>query len=143
MLAAALCYWVLPDVRQRFRYITPGSLTATVLWLASTWVFTRAVDQFGRFNVTYGSIAGVMVLLVWMYISGLVFLVGGELNAAIEHTLESGKAKGARAEGEPPLPEEERPGFMPIGAAKSAATARRARGKWKLRFWKNGARSER
>ncbi len=138
MLAAALCYWVLPDVKQRFRYITPGSVSATALWLASTWVFTRAVDQFGRFNVTYGSIAGVMVLLVWMYISGLVFLIGGELNATVEHLAKGGKARGARDEGEAPVPEEDRPGYMPIGAAKSAATAVRARGGVRLRFWRRG-----
>lgn len=127
MLAVALMYFVLPDVKQRFRYITPGSLTATVLWLLTTWGFTQYVEHFGRFNVTYGSIGGVIVLMVWLFLTGLVFLIGGEINAVIEHESNRGKAKGARDESEPALPLAERPKAMPQGAAKSRKSAERRR----------------
>ncbi len=127
MLAAALCYYFLPDVEQKFHYITPGSVAATVLWLGSTWGFTQYVDHFGRFNVTYGSIGAVIVLMVWLYITGLVFLFGGEVNAVIEHVSREGKAKGARREGEAPAAETERPGHVPPGALKSAHAAQRLR----------------
>jgi membrane protein len=127
MLAAALSYYALPDVKQKFRYITPGSVTATGLWLATTWGFTRYVELFGRFDVTYGSIGGVVVLLLWLYLTGLVFLLGGEVNAVIEHQSVEGKARGARDEGQPPLPVEERPSAAPPGAAKQSKTRERAR----------------
>ena len=136
MLAAALGYYLLPDVQQKFRYITPGSVAATGLWLASTWAFTQYVEHFGRFEVTYGSIGGVIVLMVWLYISGLVFLIGGEVNAVIEHESHGGKAKGARAEGEAPLPPEERPSAAPQGAAKFASTAERVRERHRWQLWK-------
>jgi membrane protein len=117
ILAASLSYYVLPDVAQKFRLISPGSVTATVLWLATTWGFTQYVEYFGRFNVTYGSIGGVVMLLVWLYLTGLVFLFGGELNAVIEHELQQESLRSAGVEGQVPVPAEERPGFEPPGAA--------------------------
>ncbi len=128
MLAVAVLYYFLPDVEQRFRYITPGSVTATVLWLAATWGFTRYVAHFGSYDVMYGSIGGVVVLLTWLYITGLVFAVGGEVNAVIEHLSPEGKVRGARAPGKAPAPPSERPSAMPVGAAKSVEAARRSRG---------------
>ncbi|SEL77256.1 membrane protein [Stigmatella aurantiaca] len=131
MLMLALCYYVLPDVKQRFKYITPGSLLGTGLWLVSTWGFTQYVDTFGNYNVTYGSIGGVVVLLTWLYISGLIFIVGGEVNAILEHASRDvrSKAKGARAPGEPsPL----EPPLKTPGAAKSASSARKTR----YAFWR-------
>ncbi|WP_224248999.1 YihY/virulence factor BrkB family protein [Hyalangium gracile] len=135
MLMLALCYYVLPDVKQRFKYITPGSVIGTVLWLGSTWGFTQYVEHFGKYNVTYGSIGGVVVLLLWLYITGLIFIVGGELNAILEHASRDArsKAKGARAPGEsPPL----EPPLKTPGAAKSASSARKtqfARWRWRRR----------
>jgi membrane protein len=118
MLAAALSYYILPDVKQKFHFITSGSLVATGLWLATTWGFTQYVEHFGRFGATYGSIGGVVVLLLWLYLTGMVFLLGGEVNAVIEHESREGKARGARAEGQAPLPREERPSAMPPGVVK-------------------------
>jgi membrane protein len=139
MLAVALSYYLLPDVKQKFQYITPGSVTATGLWLVSTWGFTQYVEHFGKFGVTYGSIGGVVVLLLWLYITGLVFLFGGEVNAAIEHESLEGKVRGARAEGEAPLPIEERPSAAPPAAAKQKKSGERA--KQRLRWF--GFRSRR
>jgi membrane protein len=129
LLSFALSYYLLPDVKQRFRYITPGSVFGTGLWLGASWGFTLYVEQFGKFNVTYGSIAGVVVLLLWLYISGLAFILGGETNAIIEHASRDGKAPGTREEGEAPPAVVERP--QPA-AAKSAKAARRLR----VRFWR-------
>jgi membrane protein len=135
MLAAALAYWLLPDVKQEFKYITPGSVLGTLAWLATTWGFTQYVEHFGKYNVTYGSIGGVIVLLLWLYLSGLVFIVGGEINAVIEHASEGGKDKGARAAGEAAPPEEDRPKFSPPGVAKRRDAALRQRLRW-IRAWK-------
>jgi membrane protein len=125
IFAAAVAYYYLPDVRQRWRYITPGSVTATILWLLGTWAFTRYVDGFADFNATYGSIGAVVVLLTWLYLTALAFIAGGEVNAVIEHASPEGKAKGARSPGERPPPKAERPSAVPPAAAKSAAAARR------------------
>ncbi|MFY2563895.1 YihY/virulence factor BrkB family protein [Corallococcus terminator] len=129
MLALSLCYYLLPDVKQRFKYITPGSIFGTLVWMVSTWGFTQYVEHFGKYNVTYGSIGGVVVLLLWLYISGLVFILGGELNAILEHASAEGKEKGARQFGEPAPAE---PPIKTPGAAKSAASAKRSR----LAFWR-------
>lgn len=133
MLMLALCYYLLPDVKQRFKYITPGSVLSTLAWLASTWGFTQYVEHFGKYDVTYGSIGGVVVLLLWLYITGLIFILGGELNALLEHASAEGKAKGARDFGEPPPAE---PPLKTPGAAKSASSAKRTRlagWRWKRR----------
>ncbi len=131
MLMMALCYYVLPDVKQRFKYITPGSVLGTVLWLLSTWGFTQYVEHFGKYNVTYGSIGGVVVLMLWLYLTGLIFILGGELNAILEHASRDAKAKakGARVPGEPPPLE---PPLKTPGAAKSASSAR----KTQYAFWR-------
>ncbi len=122
MLAVAIAYYVLPDVEQEFRYITPGSVASTALWLLSTWGFTQYAEHFGNYNVTYGSIGGVIVLMTWLYISGLVLIVGGEINAVLEHASPGGKAAGARAPGEVAPPAWERPSAMPPSAVKSGET---------------------
>jgi len=126
MLVAALGYYALPDVKQKFKYITPGSVGGTLVWLLGTWGFSKYVQYFGTYNVTYGSIGGVIVLMTWLYIGGFVFSMGGEVNAILEHASSAGKAKGARDEGEAPPPPEQRPSAMPPGATSSKSAAERA-----------------
>lgn len=128
MTAAALAYYVLPDVKQEFKFITPGSVVGTLVGLLATWGFSLYARNFGSYNATYGSIGGVIILMTWFYITGFVFLMGGEANAIIEHHSAEGKAAGARAPGEAPPPPEERPSAMPVGAAKKAEVADRANG---------------
>jgi len=128
MLCAALAYYLLPDVKQKFKFITPGSVLGTVAWLVATWGFSKYVSHFGSYNITYGSIGGVIVLLTWLYISGFIFLMGGEMNAIIEQAAPEGKDAGARAPGEAPPPKSERPSAMPVGAADSASAAARSKG---------------
>jgi membrane protein len=121
MFAVAVAFYVLPDVEQEFRFITPGSVSGTILWLLATWGFTQYAEHFAHYNVTYGSIGGVVVLLTWLYISALVLILGGEMNAVIEQASPGGKAAGARAPGEAPAPLWERPSAMPPAAAKGGA----------------------
>ncbi len=137
MLSAALTYYLLPNVKQKFRYITPGSVLGTAGWLLATEGFRVYVAHFGRYNVTYGSIGAVIILMTWLSLSSFIFLMGGEINAILEHASDRkgpergrarGKAKGARAEGEAPPPPDQRPSAMPVGAANSAAAAERANG---------------
>jgi membrane protein len=89
----SVLYWAAPNVRQPgFRWITPGSVTALALWLAASVLFALYVANFGSYNATYGSIAAVIIFLVWLWITNLAILFGAELNSELERQreLESG-----------------------------------------------------
>ena len=123
MSCAAIGYYLLPDVEQEFRFITPGSILGTLVWLLATWGFSMYTGHFGSYNVTFGSIGGVVLLMTWFYITGFIFVMGGEINAILEAASDEGKASGARAPGEAPPPPSQRPSAMPPGAAKRAEVA--------------------
>jgi membrane protein len=80
---AWLSFYFLPNLHQSKRHVLAGALVTTVLWVVVTLVFRFYVQNFGAYNKTYGTIGGVIVLLTWMYLSMLVFLVGGELNSEL------------------------------------------------------------
>lgn len=82
--SAALAYHLLPNVKRPFKLITPGSLLGTVSWFVTTWAFGVYATHFGSYNVTYGAIAGVIVLMTWFYLTGLIFLMGGEINVIVD-----------------------------------------------------------
>jgi membrane protein len=128
MFLVALGYYLLPDVQQEFKFITPGSVLGTLVSLGASWGFGRYAAHFGSYDVAYGSIGGVIILMTWFYILGVIFLVGGEINATLEHQSPQGKNQGARAAGENAPPQEERPSAMPVGAAHSQGSADRAPG---------------
>ncbi len=94
-----LIYYFAPDVDQDFIWITPGSLVATLLWLVGSLAFRYYVVNFGSYNETYGTIGGVMVLMLWLYMSGLFIIIGAELNAEIEHASPHGKEAGEKVPG--------------------------------------------
>jgi len=126
MFVAASLYYFLPDVEQEWRFITPGSVVGTALWLLTTWGFTQYAEHFGKYDVMYGSIGGMIVLLTWLYLTGLIFVLGGEVNAILEHAAHEGKAPGARAPGQAPPPPEARPSAASPGASKERTAARRS-----------------
>ena len=81
----AFLFWVAPNVRQPgYRWLTPGGLVAVVLWVAASAAFAFYVAHFSSFNKTYGSLAAVMIFLVWLWITNVAILLGAELNAEIE-----------------------------------------------------------
>ena len=100
LLAFALIYYLAPNVEQKFAFITPGSVLATVLLLIASLGFSLYAARFGDYDATYGSIGAVILLMLWLYIAGLVILVGSEVNVLVEHYSPEGKAKGERVEGE-------------------------------------------
>ena len=69
----------------QWRWITPGSLVAAVVWVAASMLFSWYVTNFGNYNETYGSLGAVIGFMTWMWLSTTVVLVGAELNAEIEH----------------------------------------------------------
>jgi membrane protein len=84
-LMFAILYWAAPNVKQpAFRWITPGGLLAVVLWVAASAAFALYVASFSSYNKTYGALAGVIVFLVWLWISNIAVLLGAELNAELQ-----------------------------------------------------------
>ena len=99
-IGAGLVYYFGPDADQEWVWVTPGSVLTAVLWFVASLGFKFYVVNFGAYTETYGAIGGVMVLLLWFYISGLVMLLGAELNAEIEHASPYGKAVGEKVPGQ-------------------------------------------
>jgi membrane protein len=95
-LAMAIMYYFAPDVEQKWKWITPGSVFAVIIMIAVSLGFSFYVNNFGSYNKTYGSIGAVIVFLTWLYLTGFVILVGGEINAEIEHASPEGKAPGEK-----------------------------------------------
>ncbi len=95
-----LVYYFAPDAEQDWAWITPGSLIATVLWLLGSLAFRFYVVNFGNYEATYGAIAGVILLMLWFYLSGLVLVLGAEVSAEIEHASPWGKAPAEKVPGE-------------------------------------------
>ena len=82
----ALLYWASPNARQGFRWVTPGGILAVVVWVAASVGFALYVANFGSYNKTYGSLAGVIIFLVWLWLSNIAILLGAELNAELERS---------------------------------------------------------
>jgi membrane protein len=81
----ALLYWAAPNVKQPgFRWVSPGGILAVVGWLIASAAFAFYVSSFGSYNKTYGALGGVVVFLVWLWISNIVILLGAEFNAELE-----------------------------------------------------------
>lgn len=99
-LAIAIVYYYAPDAEQQWIWITPGSVFATALWLLISLGFKFYISNFTSYNATYGTIGGVIVLMLWFYVSSLAVLVGAELNAEIEHASPYGKEPGEKAIGD-------------------------------------------
>ncbi len=93
-LMFSILYWAAPNVRQPgFRWITPGGLVAVVLWIIASLAFAFYVANFSHYNKTYGSLGGVIVFLIWLWVSNVVVLFGAEMNAELERgrRLEAGQ----------------------------------------------------
>lgn len=83
--ALGVLYKVAPDRDDpKFRWVSTGSILATVLWLVASLGFSLYVDNFGSYNKTYGALAGVVVLLLWLWLTMYVVLLGAEVNAEAE-----------------------------------------------------------
>jgi membrane protein len=80
----ALLYYYAPYRKQRWRYVWPGAILATLLWLGATSGFGWYVRNIGHYNVMYGSVGAGIALLVWMYVLAIITLIGCEFNAEFE-----------------------------------------------------------
>jgi membrane protein len=83
LVGIMLVYQLAPAVRQHWRRVTPGAIFALVGWLLASYALRLYVQYVGNYNATYGSIGGVIVLMLWFYLSSLALLVGAEINSQI------------------------------------------------------------
>lgn len=89
LLVFSCIYYVTPDVQHRaFRWITPGALVGVALWLGASAGFSTYLSNFKSFNVTYGSFAAAIILLVWLWLTNVALMLGAEVNAQIEREQE-------------------------------------------------------
>ena len=89
----SLLYWAAPNVKHPgFRWLTPGGVFAVVAWVLASGLFALYVANFSGYNKTYGALAGVIIFLVWLWISNVAILLGAELNAELarERVIEAG-----------------------------------------------------
>lgn len=85
LLVFNLLYLYAPNLRHRnWRWLMPGTVTAVALWLLASYGFNLYVSHFGSYNVVYGSLGAVIVLLLWLYLTGIAILVGAQVNSEIE-----------------------------------------------------------
>ena len=98
LFAFALSYYFAPAAKQRFRWISPGSILAFVFWLIFSLLFSLYASTFGgsSYNETYGSLAGVIILMLYVYYSALIMLLGAEMNQVIEWHIPGGKDEGEK-----------------------------------------------
>ncbi|WP_224958964.1 YihY/virulence factor BrkB family protein [Geomonas subterranea] len=100
VLAIAVIYYFTPDVEHEWKWISPGAVVAIPCWIVMSFGFSYYINNFGSYDKTYGSIGAVIVLLLWLYLSGLIILAGAVINAVIEHNSAEGKEPGEKVEGE-------------------------------------------
>jgi membrane protein len=100
-LAFALIYYCAPDVKdQKWQWITPGSVVGVFLWLLVSFGFRIYLHFFDAYSKTYGSLGAVIILMLWLYLTGVAVLIGGEVNAEIEHAAAEAGAPDAKHKGE-------------------------------------------
>jgi len=83
LVGIMLVYQLAPAARQHWRRVTPGAIFALAGWLLASYALRIYVGYFRNYNATYGSIGGVILLMVWLYLSSLVLLIGAEINSQI------------------------------------------------------------
>jgi membrane protein len=100
MVGIGLIYYFAPDADQNWVWITPGTMVATAMWVVGSLIFRFYTVNFSNYEAAYGTIGGVILLLLWFYMSGLVIVIGAEMNAEIEHASPWAKAPGEKVPGQ-------------------------------------------
>ncbi|CAN5675634.1 YihY/virulence factor BrkB family protein [soil metagenome] len=101
LFAFAMIYYFAPDVRdQKWIWITPGAVLGVVLWLLVSCGFRLYLNYFDSYSNTYGSLGAVIILMLWLFFTGAAVLIGGEVNAEIEHAAAEAGAPDAKAKGD-------------------------------------------
>lgn len=79
-IIAAISYYILPAAKRKFTRVFPGALFFTIFWMAGSLLFSVYINNFGSYNKVYGSLAAFAVLMIWLYFTSIIILIGGEIN---------------------------------------------------------------
>lgn len=91
MLVFAMIYRYAPNVQQKFKFLTAGAVVGVILLIVASLGFAFYVRNFANYAATYGTLGAIIILMMWLYIAGLVILVGSEINVTIERHSANGK----------------------------------------------------
>ena len=83
-VACAIIYWLAPNVKLNILSVLAGAAFAAIGWLLTSYLFSIYISNFGNFSATYGSIGGIIILMLWLYVSAMVLIVGGQINAVMK-----------------------------------------------------------
>jgi membrane protein len=136
MVAMAFLYWMAPNTKLPIQWISPGAVFFGIAWLIATFLFGLYVSNFGSYNATYGALGGVVILLIWFYLTAFLLLLGGAINAVLaeevggedltEHTETTSDD---RTEAERGRAEREDGGRQPQPAFQESSTAAQGNGR--------------
>ncbi len=76
-------YWLAPNIQLKFRNVVVGALVATIGWQIISYGFSLYVSNFSNYSTTYGSLGAVVILMLWFFLSGIILVIGGEINASL------------------------------------------------------------
>ena len=94
-IALSALYRYAPHRREaQWRWVTLGSIFATILWVLASYGFSVYLNEFGNYNKTYGSVGGIIILLMWLYLTAYIILIGAEVNSSIELPTTADSTKG-------------------------------------------------
>lgn len=83
LISTSVIYWVVPSVKLPWKIVTPGSLFVVISWAVMLQGFRIYVENFAHYNETYGTLGGFIVLMIWLYLTGAILMMGGEINGVI------------------------------------------------------------
>ncbi|HWI46912.1 MAG TPA: YihY/virulence factor BrkB family protein, partial [Rummeliibacillus sp.] len=87
-IVLTLMYWTMPNIKLYLRSVLIGALFSTVAWLFVSYCFSYYINNFANYSATYGSIGGIIILMLWLYVTGIILMVGGQLNAIMQQRRE-------------------------------------------------------
>ncbi|MBA9026522.1 YihY/virulence factor BrkB family protein [Peribacillus huizhouensis] len=91
VIVLTLLYKFAPNKKYLFKHVLPGAIVATITWLIISIAFSFYISNFGNYSSTYGSLGGIIVLMLWLYATGLILVIGGEINAIFHNRFSSSK----------------------------------------------------
>ena len=83
LILFTILYSVAPNVKTKLKSVLPGAIFTSVIWLLGSFAFGFYISNFGNYSKTYGSIAGIIILLIWLYLTSFIIIIGAEINAII------------------------------------------------------------
>lgn len=86
-------YWVVPNLKIHLKSVFPGALFATIGWILTSSAFSFYVGSYGNYSNTYGSIGAIIVLMMWLYFSSIILMLGGQINAVMTERMQGKAAK--------------------------------------------------